>query len=402
MSNLKLNIAAIIFAIFALTSCQKETMSELNPTTETTTQRNIPTEGIHIYNAAAKTSATTRTRRNQATSRERNFTMISADAGPIFDDTHGEGNFIDKTWGACLADYAWDFKGEDNVYIFEVKNQPEALVTHHVTISDLTDDVDLFVYTLDENSVIRDCKAISMNGGTTAESVDMQGLEAGFYIIVVDGWTAGVTSSYNMEFYTSAVSANPPSAFEINGIRRVNCFGNVTAENLVDNLWKITTYGNGYVTIDTYVELGRDEWSIYLEGTNQETTAQIDFYQNLLTVNYGNTGGISATEILDYQYVTDFISSILFGNEQVNLTKINDTDWLYDSGIPHFGTILLKEINKDGTTIELAIPEFGANTMGLEKMTLNLAKKEATMTFEGGGEGLNIISEVQYYQLSNG
>ena len=232
MTNLKLNIATIIFAIFALTSCQKETMSELNPTIETTNERGLPAAGIHIYNETAKTLSTRATRANKATARERNFTTISADAGPIFDDTKGEGNFIDKTWGACLADYPWDFKGEDNVYIFEVVNQPEALVTHHVTISDLQDDLDLFVYTLDENNYVRDCKAISMNGGMTAESVDMQGLEAGFYIIVVDGWAADVASTYNLEFYTSAVSANPPTVSGTDNLSRIT-----TTETTFSNIF---------------------------------------------------------------------------------------------------------------------------------------------------------------------
>jgi len=229
MRIFKLNFAAIIFAFFVLTSCQKETISELNPTTETTTERDIPAEGIHIYNADAKTSATTRTMATKATSRERVFTTIAPDAGPIYDDTKGEGNFIDKTWGTCLADYSYTFAGEDNVYIFEVKDQPAAIVTHHVSITDLTGDVDLFVYTLDENNYVRDCKAISMNGGTTAESVDMQGLGAGFYIIVVDGWAAGVTSSYNMEFYTTAISANPPSEVISSTLSKVS-YGQIFAD----------------------------------------------------------------------------------------------------------------------------------------------------------------------------
>jgi len=398
MNNLKLNIAAIIFAIFALTSCQKETMSELNPTPETTTtKRNLPAAGINIYNPGAKTSATNRTMATQATSRERNFTLIAADAGPIYDDTYGEGNFIDKSFGACLVDYPWTFEGEDNVYIFEVQEQPEALVTHHVTISDLQDDLDLFVYTLDENNYVRDCKAISINGGTTAESVDMQGLEAGYYIIVVDGWTAGVTSSYNMEFYTTAVSPNPPSIFEMDGIRKVNGFGEITVINEADSLWSITQYVDSLpTTFDTYIETGRDEWSIYLQATHIGATAQIDFHQNSIIISYGATGGISATEILDYEYATDNINKVLFGSEQVYLEKVNETEYVYDSGIPHFGRILLKEVSKGGTNIQLAIPEFGVNTMGLEGITLDLEQKEAVMTFEGGGQGLSEISEVQY------
>jgi len=284
MSNVKLNFAAIILAIFALTSCQKETMSELNSTTETTTQRALPVEGIHIYNEAAKTAATTRTMKNQATSRERNFTTISPDAGPIFDDTYGEGNFIDKSFGACLADYPWDFKGEDNVYIFEVKHQPEALV----------------------------------------ESVDMQGLEAGFYIIVVDGYAAGITSSYNMEFYTSAVSANPPSINAVDTLTKFNYgtiyedgsfheigFFEVIGEILNDDNTATTSFREHNVEGDLphfgentandfyFIKVASDEWSIYLRDESRGINIQLDMHRN--KVVYSDDNG-NAFDLYDITY----------------------------------------------------------------------------------------------------
>ena len=324
MSNLKLNIAAIIFAIFALTSCQKETMSELNPTTAITTQRDISAEGISMYHPDAKTAATAQTMRNSATSRERNFTTISADAGPIFDDTKGEGNFIDKSFGACLADYPWDFKGEDNVYIFEVKDQPEALVTHHVTISDLTNDVDLFVYTLDENNYVRDCKAISMNGGATAESVDMQGLEAGFYIIVVDGWAAGVTSTYNMEFYTTAIGANPATLNAVDTLTKINYgaiyedgsshdigFFEVIGEILNDDNTSSVSFREHNVEGDLphfgentendyyFVKVDSDEWSVYLRDESRGVNIQLDLYR--MKVVYSDDAG-NAFDLYDITY----------------------------------------------------------------------------------------------------
>lgn len=77
------------------------------------------------------------------------------------------------------------------------------------------------------------------------------------------------------------------------------------------------------------------------------------------------------------------------------MEKINATDYVYDSGIPHFGQIILQEISKNGTTLQLAVPEFGANTMGLEGMILDLANKAATLAFESG-ETLSEISAVQY------
>jgi len=326
MSNLKLNFAAIIFAIFALTSCQKETMSELNPTTETSTQRNLPAAGINSYNPDAKTSATNRTMATQATSRERNFTLIAADAGPIFDDTYGEGNTLDKSNGTCLADYSWDFKGEDNIYIFEVLDQAEALVTHHVAISDLQNDLDLFVYTLDENNYIRDCKAISMNGGTTAESVDMQGLEAGYYIIVVDGWTAGVTSSYNMEFYTTAVSTNPPSINAVDTLTQIQ-FGTVYEDNsshqigffevtgaiLGDDNEEIITFREHSIEGDLphfgentendfyFIKVGSDEWSIYLRDESRGVNIQLDMYRKKVVYSDDNGNAFDLYDII-YAY----------------------------------------------------------------------------------------------------
>ncbi|MEM1121173.1 MAG: hypothetical protein AAGJ18_12045 [Bacteroidota bacterium] len=324
MTTFKLNLAAIIIAIFALTSCQKETMSELHPTTEATTQRLIPAEGIHTVNEAAQTLSTDRTRQQFATSRENTVIRISPNAGPIFDDTRGEGNTIHSRNAPCLNVEGDNFNGPDNIYLFKAEEQADAVMTYHITISDMTDDLDLFVYTLDERGYVRECKAKSMTIGNTDETIAVSGLNAGYYIIVVDGWMEQAVSSYNLDFYTTAVSANPPSINAVDVLTKFNFgtvyedgsfqdlgFYEVTGAILGDNDEDIITFREHSTENDLphfgentendfyFIKVGSDEWSVYLRDDSRGINIQLDM--NRKKVVYSDDAG-NAFDLYDITY----------------------------------------------------------------------------------------------------
>jgi len=301
-------------------------MSEMNPTTATTTQRMIPAEGIHTVNNDAQTLSNDRTRKQHATSRERQFVTISPDAGPIFDDTRGEGNTIHSRNAPCLTTDGDNFNGPDNIYIFKVEDQPNAVVTHNITISDMTDDLDLFVYTLDEYGYVRECKATSMTIGTTDETIAVSGLNAGYYIIVVDGWIEQATSSYNMDFYTTAVSANPPSINAVDTLSNFNFgtvyedgsyhqigFFEVTGAILGDNNEEIITFREHNTQSDIphfgentendfyFIKVGSDEWSVYLRDESRGINIQLDMHRKKVVYSDDQGNGFDLADII-YAY----------------------------------------------------------------------------------------------------
>lgn len=242
MNSSKSIFAALFFAVFAFTSCQKESISEMSSVAETTTeQRNIPAEGIHTFNEAAKTEATSRTVSEFATSRGNTAQFIRDIFQPVYGTTAGQGNFFTSDNAPCLAGHYETFDGQDALYIFEVKPMPEAIVTHDITLTDLTGDVDLFVYTINPNGSFSECKATSITGGLVDEKVSMRDLNPGLYLIVIDGWNHSVTSSFTIQFAMSAVSANPPSI------------------NATDNVKSITTHTG------TYHDFSGNDWALIIE-----------------------------------------------------------------------------------------------------------------------------------------
>jgi len=196
MTNLKLNFAAIIFAIVALTSCQKENLSELQTTTKTAnttisnSERNVPVAGIHLVNPAVKTQASKEVFEAQAQSRSR--ALYGVECGTTFTaTTEGEGNSLDASrYPDCVASVGDPFDGDDMIFHFVVEETPEAIVQHDITIKDLGADLDLFVFSLDRFGFINECKAVSITIGYDDESVSLKDLSPGCYVIMVDGYAA--------------------------------------------------------------------------------------------------------------------------------------------------------------------------------------------------------------------
>lgn len=215
MKNVNVIFAAILFALFTLTSCEKEGMTELtnaSPNMEITTERNIPDGGINIVNKDAVTMATKATLTEQATARSRDIKWVDAKGAHFHDSTVGEGNSLDRAYYPSCADQTGEsFAGDDRIYYLEIdRDMAGNHITHHISITDLSDDLDLFLFALDRYGYIADCKGISITEGYDDESIEVSGLNEGAYIVVVDGYDRGVAGSYNFTKSYSAVSPNPP------------------------------------------------------------------------------------------------------------------------------------------------------------------------------------------------
>jgi len=78
------------------------------------------------------------------------------------------------------------------IFHFVVEETPEAIMTHDISIKDLAADLDLFVFSLDRFGFINECKAVSITIGLDDESVSLKDLSPGCYVIMVDGYAAGV------------------------------------------------------------------------------------------------------------------------------------------------------------------------------------------------------------------
>jgi len=314
MTNLKLNFAAILFAIFALTSCQKDNLSELQTTTQTATttlsnsNRNIPAAGIHIVNEAVKTQASKAVYEKQAQSRSK--ALYGVECGTTFTTTtEGEGNSLDATrYPDCVASVGDPFDGEDMIFHFVVEETPDAIMQHDITIKDLEADLDLFVFSLDRFGFINECKALSITIGYDAETVSMRDLSPGCYIIMVDGYAAGVAGEFTFEMNCSAVSANPPS---------IALIGINMAEVGLDNE-KTGTYRQMSATEwkeigedgaeFNFVEVARDEWSVYLRDESRGVNIQLDL--NRMKVVYSDDAG-NAFDLYDIYSSNDKVNGYL-------------------------------------------------------------------------------------------
>jgi len=295
MTTLKLNFAAIIFTIFALTSCQKDNLSELQTTAKTATtnisnsDRNVPAAGIHLVNQAVKTQASKEVFEAQAQSRSR--ALYNVECGTTFTaTTEGEGNSLDATrYPDCVASVGDPFDGEDMIFHFVVEETPDAIVQHDITIKDLGADLDLFVFSLDRFGFINECKAVSITIGYDDETISMQDLAPGCYVIMVDGYAAGVAGEFTFEMNCSAVSAAPPSISEI-GVNMVEVgLDNVktgTFRQLNTTDWKEIGTDS---TAHNFVEVTRDEWSVYLRDDARGVNIQLDMHRKMVV--YSDDGG---------------------------------------------------------------------------------------------------------------
>ncbi|GEM_PF-5258935 len=181
--------------------------------------------------------------------------------------TKGQGNSLDyRIYPDNVDALGARFDGEDEYFFFEVEATPEAITTYEVALTDMTVDLDLFVFALNSQYQIIDTKGMSINGGAKDEKLTLTDLNPGLYIVAVDAYISSISGHYNLTMNCSAVSVNPPSinlidvnkvVFGANG-EKLGTYQQMTATT-----WKeISANPNGN-SFD-YEEIGRDEWSVYL------------------------------------------------------------------------------------------------------------------------------------------
>lgn len=301
MKNLNVIFAAIIFALFALTSCEKDGLQELNQTTttavstEANTDRNLPAEGINMIFENIRTQASAATFKESAQGRNRGYKEIGC--GMDYDGcTKGQGNSLDyRIYPDNVDALGAPFDGEDEYFFFKVEATPEAIMTYDIVLSEMAVDLDLFVFALNSHYQIIDTKGMSVNGGAKDEKLTLTDLNPGLYIVAVDAYKKGISGHYNLTMNCSAVSANPPSA------------------SITDNVTGITTTEASFVKIldqwidglepphfaVPYVEVAKDETSITIErtlvdGTMETTqTFEFDLVNNTVTITETSTHGVT-------------------------------------------------------------------------------------------------------------
>ena len=367
MSNLKLNFAAIIFAIFTLTSCQKDNLSDLQMTAKTAptttisnSDRDVPAGGIHLVNEAVKTQASKAVYEKQAQSRSK--ALYGVECGTTFTTTtEGQGNSLDASrYPDCVASVGDPFDGADMIFHFVVEETPEMIMQHDISIKDLGADLDLFVFSLDRFGFINECKAVSITIGYDDETVSMQDLAPGCYVIMVDGYAADVAGEFTFEMACSAVSANPPS-ITVTGINMAEVGqNNVTTGtfrqmNATD--WK--EFGVDGAEFD-FVEMNRDEWSVYLRDESRGVTIQLDV--NRAKVVYSDDEG-NNFDLYDIYTSSDKMNGrltkiVTFQNADGIVGHYTNYDaanlaWIETSENPEGNNFEFTEINRDDWSVYL-------------------------------------------------
>lgn len=297
MKNLNLTFVAIIFALFALTSCEKEGMSEINQTTATEmTERDLPEGGINIVNDDVKTAASRASLADQAQSRARAFYMIEDISRPIYGDNAGQGNSHDKYDSPCAINSGSLFNGEDVFYVFEVPSVQiaDADEIYEITLSDLEDDLDIFVYTMPYVGYIKDCRGASLNSNTKNETVKMTNPNAGLYLIVVDGYKRSKSSSFtlNINKTVKPIILDPGGETSEKEITISNMSGvsygdhsNPVFINKVTGGWKVDKDGSSII----YKEKLRTATTLTLESIGMVgVIGRTTTYINSITIDLGN------------------------------------------------------------------------------------------------------------------
>ncbi|MFK7936689.1 MAG: hypothetical protein AB8G22_24460 [Saprospiraceae bacterium] len=277
--NFKSIAALFILALFALTSCQKEDlMADLNPTStqQLATDRNVPTSGIHFVNDEVKTEATWEMIQENVTERSRYLYLLECGAD-YNTTTVGEGSTLDTDhYPTCVDEYGDPFTGNDMIYHLSIPATPEAIMTHTLTLSEMEADLDLMVFALDANGRVTECKALSITIGMDDEKLEMRDMAAGCYLVVVDGYQAGVEGAYNLTLDCTAVSSNPPSISEIDiNMAEYGFDGELLGAFNQISVTEWKEFGKDNSEFN-FTEVGRDESSIYLRDDSRGVNIQLN------------------------------------------------------------------------------------------------------------------------------
>lgn len=307
MKNLIQFAALFISILFATTSCQKEDFNDFENVNPTQTERSATNS--KTVNEDAITYAKADIVNELVTERATHIEIINCNSGTLERSTIGATSTFNSNNAPCVSPDGDNFRGDDNIFYFIVEDQPEAIVTHHFELKDMADDLDLFLYTLTPQGRVNECKATSITIGLDNETIDVQGLNAGAYILVVDGWAEGVSSDYTLDVYCSAVSSNPPSIDFIDTIESISFgqkYDGVSSSDIgklyvQDGQWKEHIWGLPH--FDTYendallAEYERSETYLILEAQDGRFF-EIQFEEEKIYVYDAGFNEIDAYDIL--------------------------------------------------------------------------------------------------------
>jgi hypothetical protein len=340
MTTLKSIFALALTTIFLFTSCQKDEMQDLdrqvkrsdatmsNETFERPPSNARSMTAVNMVDESARTYDLIGAQIPNENARGAHACRIKCSTGVVFDSNRGASNHIDARTMKCQQNGSDNFKGGDKFYYFKAESGEgvEGKRRYTITLSDLEDDLDLFVYTLDESGYIRECKGVSITiGAEAAEAIELTGLNEGYYLIVVDGWMEGITSSYALELICDVVTEETP-CWDVNGNGKKDQEEDVNIDHIVNEddcvarsikavsyeddgalpgeltgtfeqegmtiFWteKIILKSSNTVEEYYYEEVGRDQWTIYLRDGNREVTAEIDVAHNQVTMKMDGNG----------------------------------------------------------------------------------------------------------------
>lgn len=299
MRNTKSIIAAIIIAIFTLTSCQKESISELSQ--DVTSTQNRTTPETNTVNTAIKTQFTERMKKTMATSRSRNNETLSCMDGPIIGNTANSDNYFDAINSPCLDGNGDFFDGPDKSYTFLVTDSPGENLRLSIILTKMQQDLDLFVFSLDNQGRTGECVATSITHGLEDEVLEVGDLAQGYYIVVVDGWNKNIQSTFELITYCSS-SQEVPESFAKTLVNKV-IIGEIGMaeeatifQQISTTKWMITGTESGIA--DTITEISRDNQNIYLKFDSSSEEFQLDLRNKKILIN-GSEISVEYAHILD-------------------------------------------------------------------------------------------------------
>ncbi|MEM6317736.1 MAG: hypothetical protein AAF960_08700 [Bacteroidota bacterium] len=363
MNYSKSIFALFLFAFFALTSCQKESMTELTTTPKAATERLSAPE--NTVNENVFTQLRLSEEKLKAQSRNKSITNIQPNGRTIYDSTVGATSTWDATNGACVKGLGDDFKGPDKLFMFQVKETQGVITTHQLTLGGMEDDLDLFVYTLKYGEMSA-CKGKSITYGLEDETLTMQNMAPGYYLVVVDGWNAFVESAFTLDLTYSVISETPPAtsptnvtiaSFGLNG-QKIGDF--VQTETLA---W--TEFLTKGVTHD-FVEVSRDADNVYLRDDSRGVNIRLDL--NGQGIFYSDDKGASFY-LYDIFSTSDRLNAYLAGASFYKNNVGTDGvfmitefgDWIEYTNDAYDTQYLFSEVGRDTWSIYLRSDIRGVN-----------------------------------------
>ena len=346
MKNLKFLIALFSITLFTFTSCQKESLEDIQsgqetemlsgeelPTTAAVSTEEIQAirdQQIQSFKKEAQDGSLAFTRTSGATSRSRTITDINC-GSTMNGTTRGETNTVSK------------YSGADKVYLLEVSSKKDV----KLQLSNLRSDLDMFVAEVLVDGfgrkLIGTYLAADLQGGTSSETIDIA-LDRGEYFIIIE--TYGFESDFRLSVSCSGgpTTPNPEHCEDFQNLTAGYHVGISDQSNLW-NLWSNTANdalvlhensnsSNKVVKIDNsrfgYQDVVRD--IIGLPLTRGWYTMEFDMYvaQNSVaefltekTSSYGQEQGVK------FKVKNNRLTITYRGKEYTANTRISSNTWTH-------------------------------------------------------------------------